>query len=100
MTRAEIINNKFCECTYWARTDLKPNDLMLPLSEYHHPDCPKKPIKVFRVTPGKDLNPFSEVEIKDVILWLEEAQPGDTITIEVLEMSKQEYDNLPEYMGP
>ena len=57
-------------------------------------------IKVYKITPGKDLNPCHEAEIKNILPWLEMAEKGDILTIEVLEMPFFEYDNLPEYMGP
>lgn len=63
----------------------------------------KYKIKVYKITPdynkktGKGLNPCVEKEIKDISIWLEEAQIGENILIEVKEMTKLEYRNLPEY---
>ena len=65
-----------------ARTDIKFN------------------MKVFNVFPGKGLNPCCEDKIENVIPWLEESIPGDSLRIDILEMTKEEYDALPEYMGP
>lgn len=57
-------------------------------------------IIVYKITPGKDLNPCCERDPKMILSWLEEADKGDTIKIEILEMTPEEYDSLPEYMGP
>jgi len=64
-----------------ARTDIKFN------------------MKVFKVSPDKGLTPCYEDKIENIILWLEESMPGDSIRIDILEMTKEEYDALPEYMG-
>jgi hypothetical protein len=55
---------------------------------------------VYKVTPGKDLNPCIEKDPSATLIWLEESQPGDVITIEVKEMTEAEFEALPEYMGP
>jgi hypothetical protein len=59
-------------------------------------------MKVYKVTPCKDCNPCTEKDIEAVKVWLEEADPtnNEVITIEPMEMSEEEYDNLPEHMGP
>ncbi len=57
-------------------------------------------MKIFKVWPDGDLNPCIEKEPEACLVWLEEAEPGDNIRIEVLEMAQEEYDKLPEYMGP
>ena len=57
-------------------------------------------MRVFKVTPGKDLCPCTEKDPSAVLVWLEESEPGTTITIEVMEMTEEEYNTLPEYMGP
>lgn len=57
-------------------------------------------MKVFKVTPGEGLAPCCEKEIKNVSVWIEEAERGEVITVEVLEMSEKEYEELPEYIGP
>ena len=59
---------------------------------------------VYRVTPDKDCAAHTEDNISSAISavneWLIESEPGTEVTIEVLEMSRDEYDNLPEYEGP
>ena len=57
-------------------------------------------MNVFKVWPGEGLNPCIEKDPSACLTWLEEAEPGDTVKIEVLEMTEAEYDALPEYMGP
>jgi hypothetical protein len=57
-------------------------------------------IKVFTVTPGVRLAPCIEKDPKNLMVWLEEAQPGEVIQIRVSEMEEEEFKNLPEYMGP
>jgi len=85
------------KCTDWARTDLRQGQYF----SKHHPDCPNsKFIKVFRVTPGKGLNSCCEKNFELIKAWLDEAEPGDVITIEVLRMMEDVYANLPEYAGP
>jgi len=56
--------------------------------------------KIFKIYPGEGLNPCCEDKIKNVIPWLEESMPGDSVRIDILEMTKEEYDALSEYMGP
>ena len=57
-------------------------------------------IKVYEVEPGKGANRCTERKIEDVLVWLEESEPGDVITIRVIEMDEQEYNSLPEFLGP
>ncbi len=55
---------------------------------------------VYKTYPDKDCSPCIEKSPQAVMIWLQEAQPGETITVEVMEMSEDEYNSLPEYMGP
>ena len=57
-------------------------------------------MKVFKVWPGVDLNPCCEKDPAAALIWLEEAEPGEVIKIEVMEMTEKEYEALPEYEGP
>lgn len=57
-------------------------------------------MKVFKVWPGADLNPCCENTLDAVSYWLDMAESGDTIKIEVLEMTEAEYEAMPEYTGP
>ena len=60
----------------------------------------EKGVKVFKITPDKDLCPCTEKDFNAVLPWLEESESGAVITIEVMEMTEEEYESLPEYMGP
>ena len=57
-------------------------------------------MKVYKVTPGIGLNPCCEKDLKTIQIWVEEAEPGEILTVEILEMSEVEYNKFPEYMGP
>ena len=57
-------------------------------------------MKVFKVYQDEDFNPCYEKEISAIMLWLEKANEGNKIKIEVFEMTENEYNALPEYMGP
>lgn len=61
-------------------------------------------MKVYKVTPCKDLNTCCEKDINSVMAcimaWIEDPQAGDPLTIEIIEMSENEDNSLPEYMGP
>jgi hypothetical protein len=57
-------------------------------------------MKVYNISPGKGCNKCCEKDPKNALIWLEEAEPGETITIDVMEMSEEDFNSLPEYMGP
>lgn len=57
-------------------------------------------MKIFKVTPGKDLNPCHEKKLLSVMEWIQNAEVGDMITIEIKEMKEEDFDSLPEYEGP
>ena len=57
-------------------------------------------MKVYKIKAAIELDSGIEKEIKNLSIWFEEAKPGNVITIEVIEMSLQEYDNLSKHMGP
>ena len=61
-------------------------------------------MKVYQITPGQGCCPHTEKSIKEAIemlgMWLEESDGEDLITIKSLEMTEEEYDNLPEWNGP
>jgi len=61
-------------------------------------------MKVYRVTPDKQCAAHTEDNLNSAISaaqqWLSEADTGTELTIEIFEMSREEYDNLPEYEGP
>ena len=61
-------------------------------------------MKVYQITLAKETCPFTEKTIAKAIEGikseLDGAEVGQEITIKVLEMTEQEYDALPEWMGP
>ena len=62
-------------------------------------------MRVYKITPGEGNNPYVESNLKVVreqlFDWLKDAELGKkAITVDVLEMSEEEYNKLPEYMGP
>ncbi len=57
-------------------------------------------MKVFEVSPGPGLNRCTEKDAARVLVWLEEASPGETITVRVKDMGEVDYAALPEYAGP
>ena len=48
----------------------------------------------------KGLSSCTEKDVKNIAIWFEEAEPGESILVQVMEMSEEEYQKLPEYMGP
>ena len=56
-------------------------------------------MRVYKIMPVH-CNPCCEKDLEDVKVWLKEAPVGESIMIRVLEMTEEEYKNLPEYMGP
>ena len=56
-------------------------------------------MKVYKMGPS-GLNKCIEEDPKAIMFWLDEAEVGDKFEIEVLEMTREEYKSLPEYMGP
>lgn len=57
-------------------------------------------MRVYKVTPVEGLNPCIEKYPEDVAVWLQEAEVGEKITVEIIEMSEKEFENLEEYLGP
>lgn len=61
-------------------------------------------MKVYTIQPDVELNKYTECTLKAALdgleIELENATPGTIVTIEVGEMSKEDYDKLPEYEGP
>ena len=57
-------------------------------------------MKVFEIGPDAGHNRCNEKEAKAVLVWLEEAEVGDVITIRIKEMTAEDYSALPEFLGP
>jgi len=65
----------------------------------------KNLMKVYKITPDFDCNPHIEADLDSAMqatrTWLTECgDPGQELTIEVLEMTEEDYLNLGEYEGP
>ena len=56
-------------------------------------------MKVYRMGPA-GFNKCTEKDPKAILHWLEEAEVGERFIVDVLEMTEEEYDALPEYTGP
>lgn len=61
-------------------------------------------MKVYTIQPDAQLNKYTEwcldKAIDGIRADLEDANPGTVLTIEVEEMSEEDYNKLPEYTGP
>lgn len=61
-------------------------------------------MRVYKVTPGEGNNSYVESDLRIVAEqlpdWLIDIELGEKVTVDVLEMSEEEYKALPEYMGP
>lgn len=57
-------------------------------------------MKIFKVWPGENLNPCCEKTLDAVAYWLDMAEKGDIVKVEIMEMTETEYESLPEYTGP
>ena len=57
-------------------------------------------MRVYKMGP-KGLNQCIEEDPLMILEWINnDADIGEVIEITIMEMSKEEYDKLPEYMGP
>ena len=82
-----------CECTTWARTDGRLTN--------HHPNCKQfKQERFVRITlhgggiytqPADYLGPLLEE--------IAEAPPGTSWNVELVEMTQEEFDRMPEFEG-
>jgi hypothetical protein len=57
-------------------------------------------MKVYEVWMCPHCTPFIDTNPDTVRVVLEEAEVDETITVQVLEMSEEEVNALPEWMGP
>ena len=57
-------------------------------------------MKVYEINLNIDTNICVEKDIKDVMGWIDNAMPGESITITIEEMTESEYAALTEYKGP
>ena len=56
-------------------------------------------MRVYTITPS-GCNPCTEKDTSAIAAWLESSEPGDRYQIFVGEMDEEEYESMPEYMGP
>ncbi len=88
-----MTDNKQCKvCQTWARTDGRMTN--------HHPKCPsfveERYLKAsmdgaYYVVPESSANTlFADIGALEV---------GDKLTVEIVTMTKEEYDRLPEFTG-
>lgn len=82
-----------CECHTWARTDGRVTN--------HHPDCEKFEEERFvRITlehGGTYIQP--EAELGVLLDEIKDADVGAKWTLELIEMTREEHDRLPEFEG-
>ena len=61
-------------------------------------------MKCYKIQLDKGTCQFTEKDIKNVIIGIEadlmDSGPGAIMTIETIEMSEEDYENLPEWIGP
>lgn len=61
-------------------------------------------MKVYEVSPGHQLCPHTEKSLESVLAavreWINEGDVGTVVSITVREMTEDEYDALPEWVGP
>ncbi len=57
-------------------------------------------MRLYKITPGADCNSCIEKKAEAALVWLQEASIGEKVTIEIIEMSEEEYEKLPEFVGP
>jgi hypothetical protein len=82
-----------CACTTWARTDGR-------LTE-HNPACKNfrqsRYVRVTLVGHGCYVQPASAMNV--LLDEIGEAEPGAKWTLELIELTQEEYDRLPEFTG-
>ena len=56
-------------------------------------------MRVYKIKPGR-LAPCYTTEITDISWWISDAESWTRITVDILEMTPEEFNELPEYVGP
>lgn len=56
-------------------------------------------MKFIKITP-ENYNGWIERIDENKTIFLQDVKPGEKFQIEVLEMTQEEFDNLPEFTGP
>jgi hypothetical protein len=58
-------------------------------------------MRIYKIYPSHGGNPFHEKDPKKIIGWITDGEEiGDRIIIEILDMSEEEFDKMPEWTGP
>lgn len=82
-----------CPCSTWARTDGRITD--------HHPNChafrQKRYVRIKLEGGGIYVQPEDDLNV--LIDEVADAEPGAKWTLELIEMTKEEHDRLPEFDG-
>lgn len=82
-----------CVCATWVRTDSRLTD--------HHPNCEKfgarRFVKIQLHGHGCYVQPEEKLNV--LLDEIKESEPGATWTLELVEMTPEEYDRLPEFEG-
>jgi hypothetical protein len=55
---------------------------------------------MYRVTVYEGTNPCTVSSKGDILSLIEDPQAGDKVTIEIIDMSMEDFENLPEWDGP
>jgi uncharacterized protein (UPF0179 family) len=63
-------------------------------------DTMDKKMKMYKVTVFEGANPCTVSNKGDILTFLDEVKVGDSIRIDIIEMTQAELDNLPEWDGP
>jgi hypothetical protein len=82
-----------CECVTWARTDGRLT--------MHHPRCPSfeqsRYVRIRMESGGIYVQPANE--LGSLLDEIKEADVGEKWTLELVEMTREEYARLPEFAG-
>lgn len=80
-----------CACCNWARTDGQ-------LTE-HHPECPapRRFVKITLEGHGCYMQPEDKLNV--LLDEIKESEPGAKWTLELVTMTPEEFDRLPEFAG-
>jgi len=57
-------------------------------------------MKVYKIWMGKGCNPFCTNDLDDIEITVFNAEVGEIVKIEILEMTESEYNRLSEFTGP
>lgn len=83
----------YCECVYWARTDAR--------SSRHHTNCPhfkeERFVRISMEGGATYLQP--EADLRPLLDEIKEAGKGQKWTLELVLLTQDEYERLPEFTG-